>query len=226
MFSVLVEKIPLDSSPEQLRYFFNQILIKENVQGRVKDIIFLQDYYQYKDVQNKLEEVNKKLTHQGLSRDKERVLFFNKLLLEDQFKELQRQISKQRLFKGKAIVIFDTIQAKVFIYKLFAWKLWKAVAYRYFGLVLNKCYFKGKLLSVKEAKEPQDLILQNIYYPTIKKFIREVIVYSASYVIMFSCWDTLANLQFWIKTSKDPLWDYENPYNTLKATGFVLKILI
>jgi len=222
LFSLVFENLPADTKPQSFERYLSNILMVKGIKGRVKEVILIQDYYQYTRLKGQVAEFDEKLTEEGLNpRDKLQIKrtrnHMNQLMIDE-----REKIVNNKLFRGKAIVVFQTIEAKVAIFNYFKYGFWKQLAVKYFGCPFEGCFYKGNLISTKEAKEPQDMIFEHLYYPPISRIVRTVFAYLLSIIIIFFGLNTLGALQLWIRVAKDP----ETIFDRLRSTTFIVRALI
>ena len=222
LFSLVFENLPADTRTQSFERYLSNILMSKGIKGRVKEVILIQDYYEYTRLKSQVAELDEKLTEEGLNPKEKLLTKRNRGHLKQLLLDERERIINNELFRGKAIVVFQTIEAKLTIVKYFKYGFWKQLALKYFGCAYQGCFYKGNLLSTREAKEPQDMIFEQLYYPTINRVIRTVIAYLLSIIIIFFGLNTLGALQLWIRVAKDP----ETMFDRLKSTTFILRALV
>lgn len=226
LFSVRVRNLPKDTSLPDLKQYFEDLLFYKNVKGCVKEIILLQDFYKYTKVKKALAKADEKLKNSDKMRlDTKTKLTVKKEALESRLVLLESELLRSECFKGKAIVIFGTIEAKYTIYNFFKTS-WITAPFRHCCPCFSrKHYFKGNLLEVQEAIEPHDVIFENIHFPRVKRGIRKTIAYAISIAVIFYGLYELSGLQSdyiysGISNGQQSLGDQ------IIAYSFVLRIII
>ena len=195
LFSLRVKGISKLTTIQELTVYFNRLLFNKGVKGTVRYVVLTQDYHQYSRVKMDIKQITEKLTKPNINPKVKETLEAKKLELETLLPQLQRKIINFEYFKGKAIIIFDSIEAKVAVQQFFnvCWLsrplMWCFVS------PFQKYYLNGQMLQVSEATEPLDLIFENLHYPRSKRFLRKVLAYTASMIIIIVGLNVLASLQ-------------------------------
>jgi len=182
LFSLLVESLPKETTKREISAFFNGILQQENGGGSVKKVILLQDYHEYAQTKKEIRKIDKKLATlkgQDMKTEKAKFQLLNKKShLAGLLGQLEVEIIHFKCFKGKAIVIFDSIQSKATIAQYFNVTSWLA-----YWSKDKKYFFKDKRFHLALLPEPQDLIFENIHYSTTYRIILTISLYLLSFGI-------------------------------------------
>jgi len=180
LFSALVDKVPKQTSSDELRAYFNNLPAIKKIGGHIKDIIMVQDYGKCylisKQIQRAKEQIEK-LNEKGQPTHEldGKIQFLHE--------ELIRQEASMSTHSGRAILVFDSLKTKALVMKLYR---------PTFGAFIEKKFRKKKegsaledaSLTVKDLPEPQDLKFENMCYPKQQKVTRLAAVYALGLLII------------------------------------------
>ncbi len=180
LFSVLVDKVPKQTSADELRAYFNNLPAIKKVAGQVKDIVMVQDFgkcYLISQQIQKLTEQIEELHEKG--KDAHELEGKVQFLKE----ELVREESKLPIHSGRAIVVFDSLKTKALVMKLYR-PAFGASIERKFRKKKNDTALESAGMTVKDLPEPQDLLFENMCYPQSQKLKRLTAVYALGLLII------------------------------------------
>lgn len=158
LFSLLVEGLPREATKKEITQYFNGVLQQQGVQGHVKKMILLQDYHEYAQVKKNMRKLDKQLQSSGISERTKLKLLTKKSTLAGLLGQLEVEIIHLKCFKGKAIIIFDTIEAKNTICEYYKVSSFFASFSRN-----QKYFFKNKKFRISQLPEPEDVIFENLH---------------------------------------------------------------
>ena len=188
LFSVLVEGLPLNVTKDEIRDHFNTILTEMKVHGVVRNIIPIQDYSEYNKLKNKIlkleTEISKMSEDNFVKKSKKEVLIKQKEFLTSVLEKSARQILNYERFEGKAIVIFDFIEAKGTLERYFDINILKRIIVFCFRGYFKNYYLRGHRLYVSTLPEPQDLNFENLHYSIINRAFRAMAAYFFGFIII------------------------------------------
>ena len=178
LFSLLIEGLPRDSTKKEITNFFNNVLQQEGVQGNVKKLIMLQDYHEYAQVKKNIRKLDKQLQSAGISERTKLKLLTKKSTLAGLLGQLEVEIIHLKCFKGKAIIIFDTIEAKNTICEYYQ-------VSNYFASFSRdrKYFFKEKKFRFSKIPQPEDVIFENLHYSTGYRTFVITMTYILSFIV-------------------------------------------
>ncbi len=181
LFSVLVDKLPKETTADELRAYFNSLPSLQKIDGSVKDVVLVQDFTRVHEIAKQIFHIEdtlpKKEGTEEYTEDLQKIQ-----RLKD---ELAREKARLPPHSGRAIVVFDSLSTKSLVMKLYRPSLASTWERKYRksrdGVApgLEEAY-----LNVKELPEPQDLKFQNICYPWGKKVQRLFFVYMLGLLII------------------------------------------
>ncbi len=177
-FSLLLEGFPKETTKREIIAYLNDILLQQNNKGSVKHIILLQDYHEYALIKQKIRKIDKELEalRKNTSKEKYKLeLLNNKSKLAGLLGQLEVEIIHFQNFKGKALIIFDTILSKVTIQNYFTNR---SILGRW--TKIRRFYYKDQRLKVSTLPEPQDLVFENIHYSTAYRSFLKILAYCIS----------------------------------------------
>lgn len=170
LFSVLLEEIPLNTTEEELKAYLEEHDSIRMINGKVKEIIMVQDISKCLELEKKIKRL-------------EKIVPSNKFLQRKQQEHMERlkvAYNKEKdslpLHDGRAIVVFDSIRTKTLVLKVFADNCWDF--FRTCSRDQNKYInLDEAIITAKQLPEPEDLVYENLCYPLSKTIIRLFIVY-------------------------------------------------
>ncbi len=171
-FSLLAEGLPLDTNRKEIKDYFNNVVNKNSFDGKVLDVILLQDYYEY----SKLVKTIKKNQLKAQTNAK----------LDKELHKLEEKLLKLGNFKGKAIIIFDKISTQSSIFSYLNVGKFTSFFIFCFWCCFKLYYLRGRRITVRELPEPQDLKFENIHFPKLRKFILEITSKGMNIIILLS----------------------------------------
>ena len=115
MFSLLIDGISNRAKKEEIIFYFRGILNSLDVTGDIKDLIFIQDYSQHAHIKQAIRHLDEQLMKKDPKEFKASgvKLLNRKSQLAGLLGQSEAKIINFELFKGKAIIIFNNIQAKM-----------------------------------------------------------------------------------------------------------------
>ena len=226
LFSLRVKGISKTTTIQELTVFFNKLLFNTGIKGNVRYVVLLQDYHQYNKLSTEVKVITEKLAKPNINAKAKESLEIKKLQLERLLPQLKMKIINFQYFKGKAIIVFDSIEAKVAVQQYFnvCW-LSRPLMWCFVG-PFQKLYLNGERLKVTEATEPRGLIFENLHYPRSKRFIRKLLVYTVSMIIIIIGLNGLAGLQMQNISSGLESSDKLNVSEVLTNYGFIIGMFI
>ena len=181
LFSVLVDKLPKETTADELRAYFNSLPPIQKIDGSVKDVVLVQDFTRCHEIAKEIFHLEEILhTKQGTQEYTDDLQKIQRL--KD---ELTREKNSLPPHSGRAIVVFDSLGTKSLVMKLYrpsigsSWERKWRKSRDGVAPGLEEAY-----LNVKELPEPQDLKFQNICYPWGKKVQRLFFVYMLGLLII------------------------------------------
>ena len=162
LFSLFLEDIPQSQNHREFEEELNHVIKSSGVKGHVIDIIKIQDFYEYTQKKKKLNRTRETLSQSRVTIAERVHLQKEKLELEASFLQLEESLLKFEHYKGKAIVIFSTFEAKEAIKQ-----------YYYVPLYNLRKYFSQRII-VNTITEPQDVIYENLCYPKFSGVMRKI----------------------------------------------------
>ncbi len=217
MFSVLVEGLPLDVTKEEISYYFKSLLSQEYDSSRLVDIIYLHDYVKYVPIKKKLEKARKKLKKQnekGIDSKKTEKLTKEIDKLETQLNQMNQEISQMKHFRGKVIVIFESIASQNEIVQLFRYGRIKSLLISCFKSCYKQYYLRNNRIAVKTLPEPRDLQFENLHYSKCTKRTRATIGWITSFVLIQLGLFVFGQVQFQKAKENPKLMKYLLPIGT------------
>ncbi len=205
LFSLLLTNIPKDCTKLEIQDYLEDVLQKKEASSNanVKDIIFVHDYYEFTRLSKRLKSSHDKLTALQLQPPNQKTVEERRLLqkqittLTDKLDTLQKEIQEFKHFKGKVIVIFNTIEAKGLIIQHFTmWKL-KTLFIIIFRKYFSNYYIKSQRISCKEIPEPHNLLIENLHYPLRKRIWRTPLAYFVSSAVFIIAIVVLGAISGW-----------------------------
>jgi len=187
MFSVLVEGLPLDVTRDEVKFFFKSVLDNDEQVCRIVNIMFLHDYKNYVPMKKKLAEALKTKTDletKGGEHAKLKKINQEIKILEEKISKYTQEISQNQHFKGKVIVIFETVWTQHEILKFFKYGWSKSLVIFCFRGWFKKHYLRHHRIHVSQVAEPRDLLFENLHFSSFERLIRMIITYSISFVIL------------------------------------------
>ena len=166
-FSVLIENIPKGATESELKTFFNNLKSVKQIQGEVKEIVFIQDISSCTHI---LQEINSLKEKNSQQPD-------NKKTIQDLKDELFLKQSKLPLHDGKAIVVFDSLRTRSVILQLFRHSRANFLEALLRGYDTHLA-FKDSYLTAQSLPEPQNLNFENLCYPKSTKDNREILAFA------------------------------------------------
>ena len=184
LFSLLVEGLPKDVTEEEVINYFTAILAEKNANCGVKAVVLLQDCQSYQKLKQRLAVLDnkiKKLSSKGSTKESNLTsLKREKEELKTQIDKLQAEFDNARHFKGKAIVIFENIGAKITIIEHFNINIFKRIGVFCFRSIYKNYYLCSNRITIDTLPEPENLIFENLHYSWLSKTVRFLIAYSLS----------------------------------------------
>lgn len=188
LFSLLIEGLPADVTKREVAVYFNKILASKNVSGSVKNVLLLQDYYEHTQIKEEIKKLDIQfagLKNKGSDREQAEIqILSRKSQLVGLLGQLEAKIINLECFRGKAIVIFDSIQTREIINSHFSVFFLLQPFSRCFPKIDKRCYYKTSKLVITLPPEPQDLIFENLYYPKKNRVFLRVLAYIASILVI------------------------------------------
>ena len=188
LFSLLIQGLPEDASKEEITNHFNGILSEQGIDGTVRNILLLQDPKLYAGLKKKLVAIDRNLDTAGEKEGLKEVLLDERERIESQLNTLKQELAELKHFKGKAIVTFDTIEAKEAIRRYFEATLLKQIAISFSKSNYSRYFLRDHRVQAKEITEPENIIFENIHTSNLKKAVYTVIAFLLSqiFVVFFS----------------------------------------
>ena len=188
LFSLFSEGFPPNVTKEEIKDYFNKILAEKKVHGEVRNIIFLQDYSTYNKIKKEIVNIDNTLLNleQTNFRHKIRMdkLIIKRQTLESSLETIRTQLLNYECFNGKVIIIFNFIEAKVKLEKLFKVGMLRRTSIFLFKRYFKDYYFKGNRIDIRSLPEPQDLIFENLHYSRVNRRLRTVLAYFLGFLII------------------------------------------
>lgn len=229
LFSLLVEGLPTNVTKREVAVYFNKILASKNVSGSVKNVLLLQDYYEHTQIKAEIKQLDIEyagLKNKGPEREQDEIqILARKSQLVGLLGQLEAKIINLECFRGKAIVIFDTIQTREIINSHFSIFFLLQPFSRCFPKIDKKCYYKTNKLTITQPPEPQDLIFENLYYPRKNRVFFRILAYIASIfltILFIFCLLIVNGLNFFSK----PDFTSIEVADVLTSYGFVIGVLV
>jgi len=205
LFSLLLKNIPKECTKLEIQQYLQDILQKKQASpnATVREIIFVHDYYKFTRLSKKLKKRHNKLTAlQNQSTSKKRAqksgLLEQKVsILKNQLSTLQDEIQNLQHFRGKVIVIFNTMEAKDLIIQHFTVGKFEKLLIFLFRVYYKSYYIHGQRISCKEVPEPHNLMIENLHYPFSKRIYRTPLAYFASSAVFLLALGSLGTLSGW-----------------------------
>ena len=226
MFSVLVEGLPLDVTKEEISLHFKSLLSQDYHSARLVDVIYLHDYKRYFPIKKKLEKSCKKLkerNEKGVNSGDNDKLLKEIEKLQRQIDQMNQEISQMKHFRGKIIVIFESIGAQNEIVQHFSYGRVKSLLISCFKSHYKQHYVRNHRMTVKTLPEPRDLQFQNLHYPKFTKRIRTIIGSITSYIFINLGLAAFAWIQFQRLEKNPKLTEYVLPIGTFLLCYFLEK---
>ena len=205
LFSLLLTNIPKECTKLEIQQYLQDILQKNQASANatVRDIIFVHDYYEFTRLSKSLKSSHDKLIALQTQPSNQKIVQERRSLqqkiisLTNKLDTLQKEIQDFRHFRGKAIVIFNTIEAKALITQHFSTGKLKALLIILFKKYFSSYYLKGQRISSKEIPEPHNLLIENLHYPLRKRIWRTPLAYFASSAVFLIAIVILGALSGW-----------------------------
>ncbi len=227
LFSLLIQNLPKDCTKYEIGCFFSNLFSKKVMHGTVIDVIFVQDYLRFSQVYKQTKSLKAQIdSFRAEDNSQKKLDLIQKLkTLQFELSSLKQEIADFKLFKGKAIVVFSSIQAKVTVMKHLS-PPW----YKSFLIWLCRCCFRahyigGNRISFKEIPEPEILLLENLHYPLVKRIIRTPFAYFVSFIVFMMVVATLGALNGW-KLNETIVHDESLLDNKLYSLGLAIFIML
>ena len=184
LFSLIVKRLPPDTTKQGIIDYFNMILDGQGVSGRVKDVVMLQDYRSYAQLKKRLAAINTKIDVQNRKEHRKKeiieVLTKEKASIEGQLHRTTKDLIEFACFKGRAIVIFECIEAKETIRKYFKIHIFKRFAIYFCRDRYTNYYLGDSRIKIRIAPEPENLIFENLHFSRLEKRRRILLAYLLS----------------------------------------------
>ena len=103
---------------------------------------------------------------------------------DEELRPLRTQLLNYKNFRGRVILVFNFIEARTVIEKLFDVTWGKRFIISVFKRYFKDYYFRGHRMEIRVLPEPQDLIFDNLHYSKINRRIRAVLAYSLGFMLM------------------------------------------
>ena len=205
-FSILAEGIPLSATRKDVKDYFNSLIETQSFSGRVIDVIFLQDYYIYDQVKKNLAIISKKLKINQTSS-----LLKKEERLKTKLSQIEQDLLAFKNFKGKAIIIFDTVQTQNSIFNHLKTGWCKSLFLMCFPSCFKTYHLNRNRISVQELPEPQSLIFANLHYSTANKAFKTVLAYIMSFIVVLGIIFIITELEFQKSLNSHGKTTYDNP---------------
>jgi len=205
LFSLLLTNLPKKCTKLEIQQFLENILQKKQAASNasVIDIIFVHDYYEFTKLSKDLKSHNEKLAALS-SQPSSQKLAQQRIKLEqeistlkNQLNILQTEIQNFKHFKGTAIVVFNTIEAKGLVVQHFTMGKLKSLFIFFFRLCYKGYHLKGQRIYTMEIPEPHNLLVENLHYPLLKRLWRTPLAYCLSSAIFLAAFFILGNISGW-----------------------------
>jgi len=190
-FSLLLDSIPSDVTKDELRLFLEVILTWNGEWSKIKDIIYLQDCEEYvkkkrelKMISQKLAEISPNLDIQFSYTSQQEDLLTKKEEAEKRGLELEKEAKEYKLFKGKAIVIFETIAGRSIIEECLPTSSFSAMVSSMMWWRRRKMALKGSTIKAHRISEPKDVYYENLHLPESLIMSRNIITVLLSALVV------------------------------------------
>ena len=188
LFSLMIEGLPLDATCEEIKEHFNFFLLDEEIEGSVQDIMLLQDCHEYCGNELKLLKAIRKSKKAMERGDSAHAILkiSEELEIRTKLEALAKDLQAFKNFKGKAIIIFDTMRTKEKIENYMSIK-WYEIPLKLFGKrFIQRLSFRENKISLKNIVEPKNLYFGNIHYSKVKGLFRIILALLLSLVVFFA----------------------------------------
>jgi len=205
LFSLLLTNIPKQCTKLEVRQYLQGILQKKDASSNatVREIIFVHDYYRFTKLSKRLKKHHDKLTAlktQPINKKQTKKKDYLKqkiLTLQNQLNALQKEIKDFNHFRGKVIIIFNTIEAKDLVIQHFTAGKFETLLRIIFRPFYKSYYLQGQRISCKEIPEPHNLLIENLHFPFRKRLFRTPLAYFLSSVVFIIAVGSLGTLSGW-----------------------------
>ena len=186
-FSVLVEGLPFDVTQDEITFFFKSVLAEEQQICRIVDVMFIHNYKTLVPRKNELAMLQKKQKkYETKGGDPNKVSKVNERIkvLEQEISQYTQEITQNKYFGGKAIVIFETVQSQNDVLRFFTYGNIKSLIISLFPSKFKKHYLRNYRISVREIAEPRDVMFENLHYSSSERSLRLFFTYIISFLIV------------------------------------------
>jgi hypothetical protein len=175
-FALMFENLDVKGSKQQFKAFLEMILMEKRIDGKIIDIMFLQDCRDYGRVREKYFNVENSWRIQQKLSD-------SLLGVHNDYQKKKALYEKFALYRGKAIVIFETIAMQREVYNHFQYSWFKSFTFSCCCCccccINTKLYkFIQKFPTVSKLPEPEDMAYENLHHSKKWIYSVELIVYS------------------------------------------------
>jgi len=202
-FAVFIQGIDPTATKEEIKRFLEEKIQTSGYQDKVHEIMFLQDCRKYKELVQKLrnleyEKQKKKRAEAYLMEAADKI--------QALYDEYMADIDNFKYYKGNIIVLFETIRGKLIIENYFNIGYFRKFLYFLFSGCCGKRYrFKKSIPKVTVAYEPTDIIFENLHIPPINRILREFFVTSVAVSLTAVGIVSIIMLKYAEHNNEDPL---------------------
>ena len=227
LFSLLIQNIPKDCTKYQIGQFFSSLFSQKVIYGGIVDVIFVQDYLRFSQIYKQTKSLKSQLASYSAEDTSQKKLDLLQKLktLQSELSSLKQDIADFKLFKGKAIVVFNSIQAKNTVIKHLSPPWYKSLLISLCSCCFKSYYLGGNRISFKEIPEPEILLLENLHYPLVKRIIRTPFAYFVSFLVFALVVATLGALNGW-KLNETIVHDESLLDNKFYSMGLAIFIML
>ena len=190
LYSLLIEGFPEEVTKEELKEFFHSVMASKNINGSIKSIVFLQDYREYQQEISRCKQLKKKLVDSRVDEEYKKQV--------EKLKKMELEFDQQKRFKGKVVVIFETMETKQAFQKLFQFGGMIKMLRKILSFLLKKS--NRKTLTVSELFEPQNVAYENLHYSDNRKLFSKIFIFTITALVycgaIFLCYFKLKQLAF------------------------------
>lgn len=215
-FSFLIKNLPRDMSPDELKTkltnSLNTLFKEKDIAGKVKEIILLQDCKELMEMETEIKSIKnnlKRLEMKNKLPDSKTLVRLS--YCQTKFAMLNDEARNFRLFKGRAILILDSIWAKK--------QIKRVIRGRFFLWPTFKVPMWDRVLRVSEIYEPSEMrynFLNERFWPKFFLILFfQVLLLSGNYISLLFRVDLLES----VPNTGDP---WESIQNMVQVTAMVI----
>ena len=197
MFSLLIDGISNRAKKEEIIFYFRGILNSLDVTGNIKDLIFIQDYSEHAQIKQAIKELDEQLMRKDSKQIKNSgvKLLNKKSQLAGLLGQSEAKIINFELFKGKAIIIFNNIQAKMAVLQYYNESYKRSMSNNLDKFPKQFCLNNANLV-ISDISAPQETYFENLHSGRCKLICAKIFLYITSLVAVLAAQIALLRIDF------------------------------